>query len=46
MRLIDSTPDATPALVTFTAFIVAVDIGDIVRAMPTPRNTKAGSSVV
>ena len=45
MRPIDRIPDATPALVTSTEFIAAVDIGDIVSAMPMPSRTNAGSSV-
>src|SRR5947209_9149631 len=45
IRPIERIPDATPALATATEFIAAVDIGDIVRAMPTPSRTNAGSSV-
>jgi len=41
MRPIDSTPDATPAFVTSTAFIAAVDIGDITRPIPSPIRTNA-----
>ena len=44
IRLIDSTPEATPALVRSTAFIAAVLIGDITRPMPRPMRTKPGSS--
>ena len=33
---IERTPEATPAFSTATAFIAAVDIGDIVSAMPMP----------
>ena len=36
IRDIESSPEARPALVSATAFIAAVDIGDIVRAMPMP----------
>ena len=36
MRFIDRIPEATPALATGTAFIAAVDIGDITSAMPMP----------
>ena len=36
MRDICRTPEATPAFWTLTAFIAAVDIGDITSAMPTP----------
>ena len=32
MRLIERIPEATPALAASTAFIAAVDIGDIVEA--------------
>ncbi len=41
MRLIDSTPDATPALAWSTAFIAAVLIGDMTRPMPRPISTNA-----
>ena len=36
IRLIDRIPDATPALCADTAFIAAVDIGDIVSPIPRP----------
>ena len=36
IRVIDSVPDATPALARSTAFIAAVLIGDIVKPIPTP----------
>ena len=36
MRDICRTPEATPAFCTLTAFIAAVDIGDITRAIPIP----------
>src|SRR5262245_34701561 len=39
MHDVCSTPDATPAFWTLTAFIAAVDIGDITSAMPTPIST-------
>ena len=42
MRLMESTPDATPALVLTTAFMAAVLIGDITRPMPRPIRMKAG----
>ena len=44
MRLIESTPDPTPAFSAGTEFIAAVDIGDITSAMPMPITTNAGSS--
>jgi hypothetical protein len=44
MRLMERMPDATPALCAATAFIAAVDMGDIVSAMPTPMMMKAGRS--
>ncbi|GBD45780.1 hypothetical protein HRbin41_00596 [bacterium HR41] len=44
MRLIERIPEATPALSTATEFIAAVDIGDIVSAIPTPMSMKDGSS--
>ena len=44
MRLIERIPEPTPALWAGTAFIAAVDIGDITSAMPMPISTKAGSS--
>jgi hypothetical protein len=40
MRLIDSVPDAAPALVWSTAFIAAVLIGDITNPMPSPMRAK------
>jgi len=46
MRFIDRIPEATPALVAGTAFMAAVDIGDITSAMPTPISTNAGSRSV
>jgi hypothetical protein len=42
IRNICSVPEATPALSTSTAFMAAVDIGDIVMPMPRPRSRKAG----
>ena len=42
MRLIERMPEATPALVWSTAFMAAVLIGDITRAMPRPIRTKRG----
>ena len=44
MRLIERIPEATPALSGLTAFIAAVDMGDITSAMPMPSRMKAGSS--
>ena len=44
MRLIERIPDATPAFCDTTAFIAAVDIGDITSAMPMPMITNEGSS--
>ncbi len=44
MRLIERIPEPTPAFCAGTAFIAAVDIGDITSAMPMPMITKAGSS--
>ena len=44
MRLIDSTPEAAPALVRSTEFIAAVLIGDMTSPMPRPMSTKPGSS--
>jgi hypothetical protein len=43
MRLMESTPDAAPALVRSTAFIAAVVIGDITSPIPRPMTTKPGS---
>ena len=45
IRNIESTPEATPALVDGTAFIAAVLIGDITRPMPTPISTNAAAQV-
>ena len=44
MRLMESTPDAAPAFSADTAFIAAVDMGDIVSPIPRPMTMKAGSS--
>jgi hypothetical protein len=44
MRLMVRIPDAPPAFDGSTAFIAAVDIGDITRPMPTPSRREAGSS--
>ena len=44
MRNIESTPEATPAFSTGTAFIAVLVIGDIVIAMPMPSSMKPGSS--
>ena len=44
-RKLFSTPEPTPALSTGTAPIAAAVIGDIVRAIPTPPSSIAGSSV-
>jgi hypothetical protein len=44
MRLIDRIPDPTPDFAGVTAFIAAVDIGDITSAMPAPITMNAGSS--
>ena len=41
MRDIESTPEATPALLTCTAFIAAVLIGDITKPIPSPCRMKA-----
>ncbi len=40
MRDICRIPEATPAFCALTAFIAAVDIGDITRAIPVPISTK------
>src|SRR5436190_11864718 len=42
IRFIERIPDATPALDSVTAFIAAVDIGDMTRAMPKPMRTNDG----
>ena len=42
MRLIERMPEARPAFVTSTAFIAAVDIGDIVSPIPRPISAKVG----
>ncbi len=42
IRLIDSTPEATPALVRSTAFIAAVLIGDIDQAHAEAHQHEAG----
>jgi hypothetical protein len=44
MRLIERIPEATPALSALTAFIAAVDMGDMTSAMPMPMTTNAGRS--
>ena len=44
IRNICSVPDATPALSTATAFIAAVDIGDMVIPIPIPSRMKVGTS--
>ena len=41
MRLIDRIPEAAPALSALTAFIAAVDMGDITRPIPRPISMKA-----
>ena len=43
MRFIDRMPEAMPAFASATAFMAAVDIGDIISAMPTPISMKPGS---
>ena len=43
IRNIESTPEATPAFCTGTAFIAALVIGDIVIAMPMPSSMNPGS---
>ena len=42
IRFIDRMPEAIPALASATAFIAAVDIGDITSAMPMPISTNEG----
>ena len=42
MRFIDRMPEAIPALVSATAFIAAVDIGDMTSAMPPPIRMNEG----
>ena len=42
IRFIDRIPEATPAFSTATAFIAAVDIGDITSAIPMPMRTNEG----
>ena len=42
MRDICRTPEATPDFCTLTAFIAAVDIGDITRAIPKPHQDERG----
>ena len=44
MRLMDSVPEAAPALVRSTEFIAAVLIGDITSPIPMPISTNPGSS--
>ena len=44
MRDICRTPEATPDFCTLTAFIAAVDIGDITRAIPKPIRMKGISN--
>ena len=44
IRLIESTPEATPALVRSTAFMAAVLIGDIVKPIPRPMSTSRGAA--
>jgi len=43
MRFIDRIPEAMPAFAFATAFMAAVDIGDITSAMPTPIRKNEGS---
>src|SRR3954447_1294165 len=43
MRFIDRIPEAIPAFAFATAFMAAVDIGDITSARPTPIRKKEGS---
>ena len=45
MRVIDSTPEAAPALVRSTDPITSAVIGDMVMPMPMPPTMNAGSSV-
>ena len=45
IRIIESTPDAAPALVRSTEPITAAVIGDIVMPIPTPPTMNAGRSV-
>ena len=42
IRLIERIPDAAPALSARTAFIAAVDIGDITKPMPRPMQHEGG----
>jgi hypothetical protein len=42
IRLIERIPDPTPAFWASTAFIAAVDMGDITSAIPIPMMMKAG----
>ena len=42
IRFIDRIPEAIPALASATAFIAAVDIGDITSAMPMPIRMNEG----
>ena len=45
IRFIDRIPEATPALAFETAFIAAVDIGDITSAIPIPISTNDGQKL-
>ena len=45
MRFIDRIPDAIPAFAFATAFIAAVDIGDITSAIPRPISTNEGQKL-
>ena len=45
IRNIESTPEATPAFCTGTAFIAALVIGDIVIAIPMPSSDEPGQQV-
>ena len=45
MRVIESTPDAAPALVRSTEPITSAVIGDMVMPIPMPPMMNAGSSV-
>ena len=44
MRDICRTPEATPDFCTLTAFIAAVDIGDITSAIPKPHQDEGMTS--
>ena len=44
IRLIERIPEAAPALSALTAFIAAVDMGDMTNPIPSPISMNAGSS--